>query len=95
MAVVFVGSVEIQHSSGGGLQPYGSKKAYQIRGKDEVIMSQAFYKTTHPTVVAREETVLLYLNKEIYKKIQMGLKKEIFEKSRAEVSDMMKSDFFV
>lgn len=58
-------------------------------------MAQAFYKKFHPTVIAREETVILYLEKSVYAKIQRELKQDLFEKNRAEISDMMKSDFFV
>ena len=58
-------------------------------------MSQAFYKTSHPTIVAKEETVLLTIDKGLYKKLQQQLKQDIYDKNRAEVSDMMKSDFFV
>ena len=84
MAVIFVGAVEFTKN----------KKVYR-KERNEILMSQAFYKTYHQTIVAKEETVLLCIDKGLYKKLQEQLKQDIYDKNRAEMSDMMKSDFFV
>ena len=71
MAVIFVGSVAFQHRGN-----------TIIKKKNDVIMSQAFYESDHPTIVAKEETVLLAFDRSIYPIIQEKLFKEIEEKSR-------------
>ena len=43
MAVIFVGSVSYEHKN---------KRVTKI--KNDVIMTQAFYDTHHPTIVAKE-----------------------------------------
>jgi hypothetical protein len=42
MAVIFVGSVEFTKN----------KKVYR-KERNEILMSQAFYKTSHPTIIAK------------------------------------------
>ena len=84
MAVIFVGSVSYEHKN---------KRITKL--KNDVIMTQAFYDAYHPTIVAKEETVLLTFNKNIYPIIQQKLFKEIEEKSRDEIADLIKSDFFI
>lgn len=66
MAVIFVGSVSYEHKN---------KRITKL--KNDVIMTQAFYDAYHPTIVAKEETVLLTFNKNIYPIIQQKLFKEI------------------
>ena len=39
--------------------------------------------------------MLLCIDKSLYKTLQEDLKQDIYDKNRAEISDMMKSDFFV
>ena len=59
MAVIFVGSVCFHHKN---------KKI--TKTKNDVIMTQAFYDAEHPTIIAKEETVLLTFDKKIYSIIQ-------------------------
>lgn len=45
-------------------------------------MSQAFYSFKHPTIIAKMETVVLTIAKDIYKNIQTKLLEDILEKTR-------------
>lgn len=58
-------------------------------------MRDAFYKKEHPSIIAQQETVILCINKQIYKRLQQQLKQDLYDKNRGEISDLMKSDFFV
>jgi len=58
-------------------------------------MRDSFYQRYHPTIVAKEETVILCIPKNIYKTLQEQLKQDLYDKNRGEISDLLKSDFFV
>ena len=58
-------------------------------------MTEAFYGKTHPQIVAKEETVLLTFHRTLYPIIQSKLMEDINEKSRDEIADLIKSDFFI
>ena len=70
MGVIFVGSVEY----------FQGKKI--VKNKNDVVFSQAFYGKSHPTAIAKEETVLLTISKRIYPLIQKKIADDIEEKSR-------------
>ena len=58
-------------------------------------MRDSFYRKYHPTIVAKEETVILCIQKDIYKTLQEQLKQDLYDKNRGEISDLLKSDFFL
>lgn len=84
MAVIFVGAVSFTDRG---------KRVTKI--KNDVIMTQAFYGSEHPSIVAKEETVLLTFPRGCYEEIQTKLFKDIEDKSRDEIADLIKSDFFI
>ena len=50
--------------------------------KNDVIFTQAFYDKNHPKVVAKEETVLLTINKSLYAELQKKIIEDLEERSR-------------
>lgn len=58
-------------------------------------MTEAFYGKKHPEIIAKEETVLLTLSKDLYSLMQKKIMEDINEKSRDEIADLINSDFFI
>ena len=84
MAVIFIGSVQ-----------YNNENQKVTKMKNDVIFTQAFYEKKHPRTIAKEQTVLLTISKSLYEDLQNKIIGDIEEKSRDEIADLMKSDFFI
>lgn len=83
LGIVYVGAVQ-----------YKSGKRTVVKEKNDVIMTSAFHDRRHETIVCKEESIILALEKSVYHLITAKLRGDIETKERDEISDLMKSVFF-
>lgn len=62
MAIIFLGEIE-----------YEAEGKLVKKQKNELIMNECFYKPYHPTITAKEETILFVLERSVYQEIKQRL----------------------